>query len=322
MLEKAGFRHLPDVVGQTAILINDDPLTHGLSIIKTGTDHYADRLNFTQFAGMQTLTSQVWKRSERLRPAWIGDCGAHPEWAREANTPWGTDGSMYHPNLKEGERLVVLQDDLLRKITLSYAARAEFLGFDAFKYTVAPETFATTAEHPPNCAYSNDAPSGTFNVTSYKNAPVHMSKPFFLDADPSYRAGIDGLPVPDPAKHDMVFWLEPKLGIPLQEMKRAQINFHIHPQKHWPMTAALRPEGFFSPLAFTEESVTLPEGLRSEIMYLIEGSHVLAMVIRYGGLVSGSLLSGWCVVLIYRRCDLTRRARRTDYPTEEDPLLQ
>ena len=54
--------------------------------------------------------------------------------------------------LVAGEPLVVLQDDLLRKVTLSYVTRAEFLGFDAFKYTVASETFATTAEHPANCA--------------------------------------------------------------------------------------------------------------------------------------------------------------------------
>ena len=69
VLEKAGFRHLPNVVGQTAILIDNDPLTHGLSVIKTGTDRYRDRLNFTQFAGMHTLTSQVWSHSEKLRCA-------------------------------------------------------------------------------------------------------------------------------------------------------------------------------------------------------------------------------------------------------------
>lgn len=74
--------------------------------------------------------------------------------------------------------------------------------------------------------------------------------------------------------------VEPRLGIPLQEMKRAQINFHIHPQKHWPMTARIRPDGFFSPLAYTEESVTLPPGLRSQISALIEGSHAVALVRR------------------------------------------
>ena len=49
-----------------------------------------------------------------------------------------------------------------------------------------------------------------------KNAPVHMSKPFFLDAARSYREGVDGLDTPDEEKHDMVFWIEPRLGIPLQ----------------------------------------------------------------------------------------------------------
>ena len=41
-------------------------------------------------------------------------------------------------------------------------------------------------------SYSNNAPHGSFNMTSLKNAPVHISKPLFLDADPSYRNNIDG----------------------------------------------------------------------------------------------------------------------------------
>jgi hypothetical protein len=66
-------------------------------------------------------------------------------------------------------------------------------GVPAYKYLLANSTYKTTADFPANCAYANDAPHGTFNVTAYKNAPVHMSKPFFMDADPSYRANINGL---------------------------------------------------------------------------------------------------------------------------------
>jgi hypothetical protein len=83
-------------------------------------------------------------------------------------------------------------------------------GLAAYKYLVSNSTYMTTADFAANCAYGNDAPHGSFNVTEYKNAPVHMSKPFFLDADLSYRSKIDGLAQPDRAKHEMVFWIEPR----------------------------------------------------------------------------------------------------------------
>ena len=81
----------------------------------------------------------------------------------------GTDGSMYHPNLNESSKLVILEDDLLRKFTLVFEDKVKFGKNVAYKYAVENSTYASTSDFAPNCAYGNDAPSGSFNVTMLKN---------------------------------------------------------------------------------------------------------------------------------------------------------
>ena len=194
-----------------------------------------------------------------------------------------------------------MADDLLRKFTLTFVEKSKFGSLQSYKYAVDNSTYATTSEHAPNCAYGNDAPSGSFNITMLKNAPIHMSKPFFMDADPSYRANIDGLETPNRSKHAMEFYIEPRLGIPLKEMKRAQINFHVQRLEHWPMTKGLREGGFYSPLAWTDEDVELPADLQNEISAVIHGSDALSATVRYGGLVVGVILILWCTYLIINK---------------------
>lgn len=99
---------------------------------------------------------------------------------------------MFRPDLESTDSLVVFDDDLLRKFTLDFNTKCKFGKLDAFKYTLSNSTFAPTTTFRKNCAFGNNAPAGSFNVTMLKNAPVLMSKPFFMDADPSYRASIDG----------------------------------------------------------------------------------------------------------------------------------
>ena len=80
--------------------------------------------------------------------------------------------------------------------------------------------------------------------------------------------------------------------------------------------------GFYVPLAWTEESVTLPESLQKEVSAIIKGSDGTALFIRYFGLIVGSALVVWCSVLLTRRArdrvEITVRWRYAD----QAPLLQ
>jgi hypothetical protein len=62
---------------------------------------------------------------------WNGQCPQTAEGAaylEDANRPEGTDGSMYHPNIQQGESLHVLDDDLLRKFQLDFEEAGNFNG--------------------------------------------------------------------------------------------------------------------------------------------------------------------------------------------------
>lgn len=85
-----------------------------------------------------------------------------------------------------------------------------------------------------------------------------------MDADPSYRNSVDGLAAPSRERHEMIFWIEPRLGVPLQVEKRAMINFDVGAvanNEDWPATRWLRPGGVV-PLAWTDETVTAPDDVQ------------------------------------------------------------
>lgn len=70
-------------------------------------------------------------------------------------------------------------------------------------------------------------PNGVFTLAPCKfNAPIYLSMPHFLDADPYFRRHVDGLN-PDRNKHDFYIDLEPRTGSPVTLSARVQINVAI-----------------------------------------------------------------------------------------------
>lgn len=70
-------------------------------------------------------------------------------------------------------------------------------------------------------------PSGVFTLAPCKfNAPIYMSMPHFLDADPYYGSRVDGLK-PDASKHEFYLDLEPRTGAPVTLSARVQLNVAI-----------------------------------------------------------------------------------------------
>lgn len=70
-------------------------------------------------------------------------------------------------------------------------------------------------------------PNGVFTLAPCKfNAPIYMSMPHFLDADPYFISQVDGLQ-PQPDKHEFFVDLEPKTGSPVVLAARVQLNVAI-----------------------------------------------------------------------------------------------
>jgi hypothetical protein len=58
-------------------------------------------------------------------------------------------------------------------------------------------------EYPPNADFNHFGPSGLANLSAaIANVPFYMSKPHFLDGDPSLRARVSGITPPVRSVHD------------------------------------------------------------------------------------------------------------------------
>ena len=55
-------------------------------------------------------------------------------------------------------------------------------------------------------------------------SPAFVSRPHFYKADPSYLQQFQYGMMPDPAKHDSSFWVEPESSIPVKVEMRLQLN--------------------------------------------------------------------------------------------------
>lgn len=70
-------------------------------------------------------------------------------------------------------------------------------------------------------------PNGVFTLAPCKfNAPIYLSMPHFLDADPYFSKHVHGLE-PDPNRHEFYLDLEPRTGSPVMLSARVQINVAI-----------------------------------------------------------------------------------------------
>lgn len=92
------------------------------------------------------------------------------------------------------------------------------------------ESLARQAHQPrprPGLKVRHEWPRGVFSLAPCKfNAPIYMSMPHFLDADPYFLAQVGGLK-PDPAEHEFYADLEPRTGSPVKLRARVQLNVAI-----------------------------------------------------------------------------------------------
>jgi len=130
-------------------------------------------------------------------------------------------------------------------------------------------------------------PSGVFTLAPCKfNAPIYMSMPHFLDADPYYSSHLDGM-APDLSRHDFFVDLEPRTGSPVALAVRVQLNVAISKP---PGLVRFRhvPEIMF-PVFWQELSVNLSnsEPVLDQLLLASRGAQEANMRISYSFLILG-----------------------------------
>lgn len=103
----------------------------------------------------------------------------------------GSDSTMYAPFVTKQRVLRVFESEVCRSLHLTYEKEEEVDGIPGYKFAIPQDFFSQ--ENPDNQCFcketdkSNCPKSGIVSVGACKNgAPIYISNPHFLYADPSY----------------------------------------------------------------------------------------------------------------------------------------
>ncbi|ODM93945.1 Scavenger receptor class B member 1 [Orchesella cincta] len=149
----------------------------------------------------------------------------------QCNKIQGSDGTIFSPFVEKRTVLKLFNSDLCRSLYLSYNQSIDFEGIKGYRFTVPPSVLADPRENNENhcfCPNMEHEPDkclkkGTLDLGPCRDsAPVAMSTPYFLDADPQYLEESGLMPVR--SEHETFLDIEPMTGIIMQASKRIQIN--------------------------------------------------------------------------------------------------
>jgi hypothetical protein len=91
----------------------------------------------------------------------------------------GSD-SMTNP----ADTTIAYVSDLFRGATAKYVGEIEIAGYKARRYRIPTDFYQKKSINPKNDKFHQDRWSGNINLTSVKEAPIIITKPYFLDFDP------------------------------------------------------------------------------------------------------------------------------------------
>lgn len=131
-------------------------------------------------------------------------------------------------------------------------------------------------------------PSGVFDLSSIKEAPVLMSYPHFIHADPYFQQSIIGLK-PDPSIHLSEWLIQPDTGVMAKFKNQFQINLALQPNHRKIGLGFDAAPAIVYPMLWMEHETYLPESAAKKIhmatrtVYPV--CHILAFLISCGGLL-------------------------------------
>ncbi|XP_070807408.1 scavenger receptor class B member 1 [Pituophis catenifer annectens] len=188
--------------------------------------------------------------------------------SEECNMINGTAGELWPPFMTPSSSVELYTPDACRSIKLNYTQSGKFKGIPVYRYTAPKTLFANGTIYPPNEGFCPCRQSGIQNISSCKlNAPIFISQPHFLNADPALLDTVDGLH-PNEKDHDLFVDIHPLTGIPMNCSVKIQLNLFIkHVSGIW-QTGQIKP--VVLPLIwFSESGEVVGEVLRDYYTHLI-----------------------------------------------------
>jgi len=210
----------------------------GVSVQLTGKDDMSQARQFVQWNGMKSLrccqTGPCGGQGEDPatgKPAWPAD------FANDLTTGAGTDGTQFSTLLpEEGSVQKVFVDALVRATELSSIGNGKHVikGIPCQRFSIPKSEMQNSTYTPANAAYGmSGIPTGLMNLEACEGGvPILVSKPHFLDADPSLATAVamEGTsPVSGRENLDTFLDVEPTTGTTMQVAERLQINMKFGP---------------------------------------------------------------------------------------------
>jgi len=144
----------------------------------------------------------------------------------------GSAGEFYTPHL-EKTHIDLFSNDLCRSVRLPFKREVDIEGINSYEFVADKSFFANGTENPLNSCYEpvgEQLMSGVYNTSLCRyGAPVFISQPHFLNADPFYLSLVQSGMSPDAALHSTSFKVEPLSGIPTEVVARFQMNVLLAP---------------------------------------------------------------------------------------------
>uniref|UniRef100_A0A1B6F5N2 Scavenger receptor class B member 1 n=1 Tax=Cuerna arida TaxID=1464854 RepID=A0A1B6F5N2_9HEMI len=216
----------------------------------------------------------------------------------ECNRVDGSDG-MFFPRheINRSAKLYLFHKNLCRRLPLVFEDEVDFQdGVMGMRFHPPPNVYNTTGS-----CYCKDGvcpPVGVFDVSPCSmGAPIMMSFPHFLNAEPSVTAHLEGIH-PDASRHDFFIDVQPILGFTLGTVSRIQLNLQIRKSQRISLLKEFD-DGTILPVVWFEVTADrLPPDLFKMIYHASVTVPLIQHLLKWGMLVT--CVSSACGVLMCR----------------------
>lgn len=252
------------------------------------------------------LGSLISWNGERYTKYWGGDY---------CNEIRGGDSIVYAPYNDKDTEFDVYSSDICRSVTLRYVDDIEHKEIPGYKNILREDTIDMSGEKKCYCIgkvrgldgeKTECLPTGFMDMSTCQDAPIILSFPHFLWADPATSATVDGL---NAVEDDHVTFIEmqPDTGSPLRGSKRVQFNMILRKFEKLVLTEKIG-DGSMLPLVWVDEGSEISDDLAKKLQEDYLDKLVLVDGVRWGMIAIGIALFVGCGGFYF----FTRNSKKID----------
>jgi len=189
-------------------------------------------------------------------------------------------------------------------------------GIEMYRFRIVPSDLQNETQNPINSGFYQFGPFGVFNRTSTaQGAPLFLSKPHFLDADPFYLQNLIGLN-PNRILHDSWIDVEPITGTTMNAVERLQVNLEISPS----LLLYQNVKPVLQPVLWIQQYSTIPKNLAHQFRETVYLAEKVSNILKYIALIAGPIFAvlslifvGIHLVLVKRKKRKNEKKKKIDY---------